>query len=132
MKKIILGLLVAFVALSFMGCPNTYEEYGYDIPVGYIIGLNGWDNTKDVIAMVYNENTQRLEYTFTADGVKDFAFLPTPGTWAGQLKYGNIADKGGLTVEATGAYGGNICVKDKCDVLISVDVNAGKIYLSKK
>ena len=132
MKKIIFGLLVAFVALSFMGCPTTYEEYGYDIPSGYIIGLKGWNNPGDEIPMVYNEETAKLEYSFTADGVLDFSFIPTPGSWTGQLGFKNIADKGDLTVEETGAFGGNICVKDKCDVLIAVDVDAGEIYLSKK
>lgn len=132
MKKIIFGLLVAFVALSFMGCPTTYEEYGYDIPTGYIIGLNGWDNPGDEIAMTYNFETAKLEYTFTADGVVDFAFIPTPGTWAGQLGFSHIKDAGGLKVEETGAFGGNICVRDTCEVLISVDVNASEIYLSKK
>ena len=59
MKKIIFGLLVAFVALSFMGCPNTYEEYGYDTPVCYYVGDStgwsfekmeyDWDSLKNVI-----------------------------------------------------------------------------------
>ena len=132
MKKIIFTLLVAFVALSFMGCPTTYEEYGYDIPTGYIIGLNGWDNPGDEIPMVYNDVTAKLEYEFTSDGTTDFQFIPTAGEWAGQLGYKAIKDKGGLIVEASGVYGDNICIKDKCKVLISVDVDAGEIYLSKK
>ena len=43
MKKIIFGLLVAFVALSFMGCPTVYADRDYDkLPVGDVVGdMNG-------------------------------------------------------------------------------------------
>lgn len=40
MKKLIFGLLVAFVALSFMGCPTTYEDgkYEYASATAYYVG----------------------------------------------------------------------------------------------
>ena len=44
MKKIIFGLLIAFVALSFMGCPTAYKDLEYDpsVPVGDVVGdMNG-------------------------------------------------------------------------------------------
>ena len=43
MKKIIFGLLVAFVALSFMGCPTVYADRNFEpLPVGDAVGdMNG-------------------------------------------------------------------------------------------
>ena len=48
MKKIIFGLLIAFVALSFMGCPTTYEEdYEYASATAYYVGdSNDWKHEK--------------------------------------------------------------------------------------
>ena len=59
MKKIIFGLLIAFVALSFMGCPTVYEkDYEYASATAYYAGSsNDW--TFDLMA--FNEANGKCE-----------------------------------------------------------------------
>ena len=60
MKKFIFGLLVAFVALSFMGCPTVYEDtkLEYAKATAYYAGSsNGW--TFDLMA--FNEANGKCE-----------------------------------------------------------------------
>ncbi len=125
MKKIIFGLLVAFVALSFMGCPNTYE-YGYDTPICYYVGDStgwafekmeyDWDVSKNVIEdEVAAGNTFKItsspDWTGTEwndanldSACKNAAFLDAP-------------------VEEFGKY--KTCFKTAGKYKISIDIDAG-------
>ena len=86
MKKIIFGLLVAFVALSFMGCPNTYEEYGYDIPVCYYVGdSSGWE----WVEMTYDEEASKNVIEVTVEAGNSFKITPE-ASWAAEWNHANL------------------------------------------
>ena len=90
MKKIIYTLLVAVLALSFMGCPTTYDDVEYDqfVPtVQYIMG----DMAGTPAAMKVNGLV--ATYTFTYD--------ETMTAWGGSaglinFKVAAVADAAGL------------------------------------
>ena len=90
MKKIIYTLLVAVLALSFMGCPTTYDDVEYDqfVPtVQYIMG----DMAGTPAAMTVNGLV--ATYTFTYDA--------TMTAWGGSaglinFKVAAVADAAGL------------------------------------
>ena len=90
MKKIIYTLLVAVLALSFMGCPTTYDDVEYDqfVPtVQYIMGdMAGTPAVMKVNGLV-------ATYTFTYD--------ETMTAWGGSaglinFKVAAVADAAGL------------------------------------
>ena len=57
MKKIIFGLLVAFVALSFMGCPTTYEDGKFEYATATAFYIGSSTNWTDWLEMKYDEAT---------------------------------------------------------------------------
>ena len=86
MKKIIFGLLVAFVALSFMGCPNTYEEYGYDTPICYYVGdSSGWS----WVEMPYDWDTTKNVIEVTVEAGNSFKITPT-ASWAAEWNHAHL------------------------------------------
>ena len=88
MKKIIYTLLVAVLALSFMGCPSVYEErYDYSLGVADIIGdMNG-----DGAPVTLNSDGVTYGYKFTysadmnawggKDGTINFKARSSAGVW---------------------------------------------------
>ena len=94
MKKIIFGLLVAFVALSFMGCPTAHEDYDYaknPIVTCLAGGGNGFPLT-----FTHNASAEgaisTIEWTWdgsqgwgeSAEGRIDFAVLSAENVWDGK------------------------------------------------
>ncbi len=89
MKKILSFALAGLAALSLMSCGlhdvelNPVDLTGYNIVGDF--EESGWDNNK-VVAFENAEN--EYEYTVKVTSTSDkmnFAFLPTAGTWAGQV-----------------------------------------------
>lgn len=77
MKKIVFGLIVAMLALSFMGCPTTYDEtYDYASPSAYIIGNMTDSNWATWIEAPYNEATGLNVLTRTMAAGDTFKFTP--------------------------------------------------------
>lgn len=107
MKKIIYTLLVAVLALSFMGCPSVYEErYDYSLGVADIIGdMNG-----DGAPVTLNSDgvTYGYKFTYSADmnawGGKDGRINFKARSSAGVWDTGICAPKSGDPLEIGGDY----------------------------
>ena len=95
MKKIIFGLLVAFVALSFMGCPTTYDDLDYAVlTVGDIIGdMDGAGMPLTASGVFAGFKTESFTYSNSmkawggGDGICNFKIRKIAGQWAGDYKY---------------------------------------------
>ena len=79
MKKIIFGLLIAFVALSFMGCPTVHEDAEFKVitPVYFTGDMNGWnwaltDAQKITWVLGTGVATASIEFTVTEE--KDYGY----------------------------------------------------------
>lgn len=123
MKKIIFTLLVAFVALSFMGCPNTYE-YDYDTPICYFVGdPTGWA----WVAMEYDWDVLKNVIEIEAKAGDTFKITPTEA-WAAEWNDANLdpacKDAAFLAdpVEEFGKY--KTCFKTDGKYKISFDFDA--------
>ena len=77
MKKIIFGLLVAFVALSFMGCPTVHEDAEFKVitPVYFVGEMNGWELTDaKKINWVLGTGVATASIEFTVTEEKDYGY----------------------------------------------------------
>ena len=84
MKKIIFGLLIAFVALSFMGCPTAHEDAEWSVLTpGYLSGsITEWaqnDTTK--INWVIGAGIATASFDFTVSDPNNNAFLAVDEGW---------------------------------------------------
>ena len=88
MKKIIFGLLIAFVALSFMGCPTTYEEdYEYASATAYYVGdSNDWKHEK----MEYDFGTGLCFIEVEVNAGATFKITPAPDWNSGEWNNDNL------------------------------------------
>ena len=108
MKKIIFGLLIAFVALSFMGCPTVHEDAEFKvITLGYLSGdMTEWDqndNTKITWVLGTGVATGSIEFTVTEE--KEYGFNVCDKGW--QNKYGStklVVGKDFVELEPWTAY----------------------------
>ena len=120
MKKIIFGLLVAFVALSFMGCPTVYDELEYDpsVPVGDVIGdMNGDGMGLVAIEGVFS-GYKTASFTYSnnmsawsgGNGTCNFKIRKIAGEWSG--------DHGGANV-VTGSLPAGVTLTDSGNITLS-------------
>ena len=89
MKKIIFGLLVAFVALSFMCFPTVHEDAEFKvITPGYLSGaMTEWDqNEKTKITWVLGTGAATGSIEFTVTNEQEYDFNVCDAGW--QNKYG--------------------------------------------
>ena len=94
MKKLIISAIAATALLfGFASCSGDLhddEKRPIDLSGGYyLVGsmTNSWTNTAaDVIAFEKTETAGSYKVPFRADDTKvNFAFIPTPGDWNGQI-----------------------------------------------
>ena len=113
MKKIIFGLLVAFVALSFMGCPTVYADRDFEpLQVGDVVGdMNGDGILLEGIAGVPG-GYKTASFTYSnsmaawggGNGTCNFKIRKIAGEWSGD--YGPSSVKAG-SLPAGVALGGD-------------------------
>ena len=126
MKKIIFGLLIAFVALSFMGCPTVYKDLDFEpLPVGDAVGDMNGDGMLLTPTAPGKYKTASFTYSNDmkawggGDGVCSFKIRVIPGDWGASYGY-ETAKAGSLPSGVTlGESGGNIQLKGLVD---------GKVY----
>lgn len=133
MKKLIFGLLVAFVALSFMGCPTTYEDgkYEYASATAYYVGdSNDWKWEK----MEYDFGTGLCVIEVEVKAGATFKITATEG-WDMEWNNANLdescvnAEFLDDPVEEFGKY--KTCFADAGKYKISMDVATEKYTIEK-
>lgn len=91
MKKILSLLTAGALALGLIGCSGDLHDdelSPVDMTGYFVVGsMQGWKESDDSIALTSVEGSAyTYEATFTADADKvNFAFLPTKGSWSGQI-----------------------------------------------
>lgn len=133
MKKNIFGLLVAFVALSFMGCPTVYEDtkLEYAKATAYYAGSsNDW--TFDL--MEFNEANGKCEIEVEVVEGDNFKLTATD-SWSIEWTNANLdescanADFLDDPIEEYGKY--KTCFAEAGKYKISMDVTAEKYTIEK-
>lgn len=133
MKKIIFGLLIAFVALSFMGCPTTYEDGKYEFATAtayYAGSSNDWTFDK----MEYDESTGKCVIEVEVVAGDNFKITAT-AAWTTEWTNANLdescvnADFLDDPIEEFGKY--KTCFADAGKYKISMDVAAEKYTIEK-
>ena len=137
MKKIISILIVALVALAFMGCPTTFADRSFLAQVGDIIGdMNG-----DGIEVTTVGTVSSVSFTYAndmiawggGDGVCNFKIRKIAGEWSGDYGFAAVSI-GSLPTGVTAAdKGGNIMLSGLVDgtkYTISVELTDVPITVS--
>ena len=117
MKKIIYILLLAVVALSFMGCPTVYKDRDYEpLVIGDVVGdmngdglvLSALDGVPGGFKTVSFTYANEMAAWGNGNGKCAFKIRAVPGDWA--VSYGfDSAKKGSFPAGITMANaGGNI------------------------
>ena len=120
MKKIISILIVALVALAFMGCPTTFDDRDLVIPVGDIVGDFNGDgveaaNEGSGIYSVTITYSNKMNAWNNGNGTAQFKMRTVAGNW-GAPTYGcDTALTVGADFVSCSTTGGNIAVSGLVD-----------------
>ena len=127
MKKIISILIVALVALAFMGCPTTYDDLPWGgSPVGDVVGdMNGEGLvlTSTGVPGVYKTATFTYDDDMDAwgggTGVCNFKIRAEAGAWNGDYGWS------GVTI---GSLPSGVTAADNNGNIQLTDLSKGKAY----